>query len=216
MLKKNYDFIMKQIDYAIKVAWLQDISHDYEESSILKEDSLKNALYYHLRRRLDSLLHMENIRIYTEYNESSLKSNNMRADIAIVELDSKSEEYYLGNRVNKVLAIIELKFQPNGSANASYIAQDVQKIKSYKSVKELDNCQYYLGFIHEHSYCERSCWLDGRQTSKWANGCVTELDACRYDGFKENQMAFSVYSYNRLNSELNTDCLEDMVYVSMI
>jgi hypothetical protein len=47
-------------------------------------------------------MNMENIRIYTEYNESALKSYNMRADIAIVELDSKSEEYYLGNRISKV------------------------------------------------------------------------------------------------------------------
>jgi hypothetical protein len=109
-----------------------------------------------------------------------------------------------------------LKFQPYGQANANFIAQDVQKIKSYRTVKELNECQYYLGFIHEHSYINRSYWLDGRQTSKWADGCVTELDACRYDDFMENHMAFFVYSYNRLNSELNTECLEDMVYVNMI
>jgi hypothetical protein len=36
MFKKKYNFIMRQIDYAIKDAWLHDISRDYQESSILK------------------------------------------------------------------------------------------------------------------------------------------------------------------------------------
>lgn len=215
MLKKNKNFIIKQIDYAIKATWLFDISSDYENCYLLKEDCLKNSFYYHLRRRLDNLMKMENIRIYTEYNESTLKKNNMRADIAIVELDMKADEYYLGDAVQNVLAIIELKFQPNGAANANYISQDVQKIKMYKNIKELQGCQFYLGFIHEHNYVDKCYWLDGRQTSNWASGCVTELVACRYDDYHDKKMAFSVASYNEFNLELDTDCIEDMIYVSM-
>lgn len=101
---------MKQIDYAIKMTWLEDISQDYRKGYLLKEDTLKNSLYFHIRRRLENLFDMYNIRMYTEYNETTLKANKMRADIAIVEINHKGEAYYLGDRIEKVLAIIELKY----------------------------------------------------------------------------------------------------------
>lgn len=84
MQNKEYEYVVKQIDYAIKTSWLNDVSKDYSKAKLLKEDTLKNSLYFHIRKRIDDLCEMYNLRIYTEYNETTLKLNNMRADIAIV------------------------------------------------------------------------------------------------------------------------------------
>lgn len=212
MLKKDYEQIMKQIDYAIKMAWCEDISNDYSNSYLLKEDTLKNAFYYHIRKRLDNLFQMMDIRMYTEYNEGYIKKNNMRADIAIVEVDKNSDEYYLGDRINNVLAIIELKY----GTSTDYICSDVEKIKIYKNIKGLENCQYYLGFLNENGYTSRQYWLDKRQSNNWARNCVTELDACRYEYYREGEMAFSVYSYNSYNPSLNMKEVKEMKYVQLI
>lgn len=209
MLKKHYEQIMKQIDYAIKMSWYKDIAEDYCNGYLLKEDTLKNALYFHIRKRLDNLFQMTNIRMYTEYNEGALKKNNMRADIAIVEIDPDSEKYYLGDRVENVLAIIELKY----ASEINYIYTDVEKIKEYKKIKDLENCQFYLGFLNEAIYTERQYWLDKRQTNNWAKNCVTELDACKYENYRNGEMAFSVYSYNSFNPGLNTAEIDEMNYV---
>lgn len=89
--------------------------------------------------------------MYTEYNEGYLKVNKMRADIAIVEIDKNSDKYYLGHRIENVLAIIELKYH----VSPEYMYTDVEKIKKYKEIKELENCQYYLGFLNENVYTQR-------------------------------------------------------------
>ena len=211
MLNNNYEYVMKQVDYAIKMAWLEDVSNDYRESYLIKEDSLKNALYFHVRKRLDNLFQMYNLRMYTEYNETNLKANNMRADIAIVEIEPDSGKYYLGDRVRKVLAIIELKY----GSSVGYMAQDIEKLKRYRAIKELDGCQYYLGILNEATYDKRSFWLNGHQTNNWAKGYVTELDACRYAEYKEGSTAFSVYSYNTFNPQLNTEHIEQMKFVKL-
>lgn len=212
MRMRDHEYIIKQIDYAIKTAWLEDVSKDYSSAKLLKEDTLKNSLYFHIRKRIDTLCDIYNLRIYTEYNESTLKANKMRADIAIVELDLESSAGYLGDKVKKVLAIIELK---HGSS-IGYMSQDIHKLKKYKTIPELEGCQYYLGTLNEEGYAERAFWLDKRQTNNWANECVTELDACRYSNYNDAKMAFSIYSYNKLNSQLDIENIEDMIYVDCL
>lgn len=212
MLKREYEYIIKQIDCAIKRAWRDDISQDYGKNKLLKEDTLKNALYFHIRKRIESLCEMYNLRIYTEYNVSVPRQNNMRADIAIVEMDFDLDVGRLSDRVKKVLAIIELKY----ANSPNYISQDIGKIKTYKTISELEGCQYYMGVVNERRYMERAFWLDKRQTNNWANGCVTELDACRYINYNDGRMAFSVYSYNGLNGELDTENIEDMICVDYL
>ena len=44
--------IMRIIDEAIKSIWVNEIRNDYENRRLLKEDTLKNALYFHLRNRI--------------------------------------------------------------------------------------------------------------------------------------------------------------------
>ncbi|WP_163581428.1 hypothetical protein [Gracilibacillus saliphilus] len=49
MIKNN---VMKEIDLVIKNIWKEDLSIDYDQNYRLKEDSMKNAFYFHLRTRL--------------------------------------------------------------------------------------------------------------------------------------------------------------------
>lgn len=145
--------VIEKIDYAIKYMWLHQIADDYKECSILKEDSLKNSFYHHLRNALDSLCRENGIKIYTEFNEKGLKAKGLRADIAIVSLNSSENDHcYLGDRIGDVLAIIELKFRGDGRPGTSAIYQDVDKTKSYIKNFAFPECQYYLGIIHEYSY----------------------------------------------------------------
>jgi hypothetical protein len=44
--------ILTTIDRAIKEAWIHNVKTDYMNSYLLREDSLKNAFYYHLRTKL--------------------------------------------------------------------------------------------------------------------------------------------------------------------
>lgn len=68
---------------AITAIWEKEIKEDYINGWLLKEDTLKNALYYHLRNRLGALLDENNIRIFTEYRATgtceSKETPNSRA-----------------------------------------------------------------------------------------------------------------------------------------
>ena len=183
--------VLKEIDKAVKEIWLNEIVNDYDNGFLLKEDSLKCCLYYHLRNRLEELLEANNLRIYPEFYFTELK---YRADIAIVEMDPKSEALYLRDRVKDVVAIFELKYDGgNAEGTAAVIKNDVWKIKDYIQKGKL-LCQYYFAVIYE-TECYALNWLDKRNT--WAKGYVTELDAGLLDG----EMWFEVHAYNDMNME---------------
>ena len=188
MISKN---VLKEIDRAVKEIWLNEVVNDYDDGFLFKEDSLKCCLYYHLRNRLEKLLKDNNLRIYPEFYFSELK---YRADIAIVEMDPKSEALYLRDRVKDVVAIFELKYDGgNAEGTAAVIKNDVWKIKDYIQKGKL-LCQYYFAVIYE-TECYALNWLDKRNT--WAKGYVTELDAGLLDG----EMWFEVHAYNDMNME---------------
>ena len=190
MISKN---VLQEIDKAIKGIWLNEIVKDYEECSLLKEDSLKCSLYHHLRNRLGKLLEENHLRIYPEFYFPALK---YRADIAIVELDPDSQAIRLVDRVKAVIAIFELKYD-GGTAKGTteFIKNDVWKIKDYiQSGKLL--CQYYFAVIYETESSTLN-WLDKRSSKHWAKGYVTELNA----GFIGDEMWFEVNSYNGMNEE---------------
>lgn len=183
--------VIKELDRVIKDIWMTEIQNDYNNGYILKEDSLKCNLYYHMRNRLESLLSANNLRIFTEFYFPNLK---YYADIAIVEIDPTLECLHLKEMVVDVAVIIELKFTGGYAVETEKsIKNDVQKVKSYIQNGEL-LCQFYLGIIYE-TECVWLNWLDKRSTNHWANGHVTELNAGYIDGLLE----FEVNSYNRLN-----------------
>ncbi len=192
--------IKKKIDGAIKDVWKNNIKHDYKKDHLLKEDTLKNSFYCHLRKKLgNKYLEDNNIRIYTEFNEHDLKKTKLRADIVIVEI-KKDYDGYLGDAVKSIIAIIELKYQPHyASYNVFY--KDVEKTKNYIRTFKIESL-FYLGFIHEKKHVRNTEWLDGRQTANWANEKVTILSANEWDGDDDAEILdFQVKSYNGLNPE---------------
>lgn len=194
MVKKN---VIREIDKTIKSVWKEEIAADYFEHYLLREDSLKSALYYHLRNKLDALLYENNLRIYTEFWISSLK---YRADMVIVEIADDVDEYdWLADAVTDIVAIIELKFKSEkDDGTAEEIKNDIWKFKDYVQQAGLTKTQFYFGVIYEVD-CAYLQWMDGRSINNWADGRVTELNAGRID----DEMLFEVHSYNGMNKSLN-------------
>ena len=172
--------IIRQIDRAIKEAWLDGVYKDYMEHTLENEDCLCNSLYYHLRKKIDNLIRENNIRIYTEWYFSELK---YRADLIIAEINP-SKDGLIKDKVIDILAIVELKFGVDPSQSTSeYIQRDFHKFKTYIS-KGYD-CLYYFGIIYEVE-CITLNWLDKRSTRNWAKGHLTELNS----GYIEDEMVF--------------------------
>lgn len=110
------------------------------------------------------------IRIFPEF----LLKQGKRADIAIVQLVTAPNRKgkFLGNCVESIIAIIELKYKSADVTDAFH--SDVKKLHEYS--KQYPTCQLYAGFVHEERYNDTNCsWFDGRQTSKWAKGRVAEM-----------------------------------------
>lgn len=189
------------IDKAIKELWVEDIAADYDSHRLLKEDCLKNCIYYHLRRRLgDDFLKENRLQIFTEFNDGPLHGTGKRADVAIVKLMPEGKDGYsshLRNYIEDVVAIIELKHK-NGQSATEEIYKDFQKLKDYIQKDKID-CQYYEGIIHEVQWGEKA-WLDKRSSNNWARGKVTELVASYNEDY---EIEFDVFSYNELNTEMN-------------
>ncbi len=188
--------IIKEIDKAIKEIWKNEIAEDYIEKYLLREDSLKSALYFHMRNRLDDLLYENNMRIFTEYWISSLK---YRADMVIVKVENSDDYAYIADAVTDIVAVIELKYKANGDeATAAEIKQDIWKFKDYVQVGGMTETQFYFGVIYEVD-CDYLQWMDNRSINNWADGRVTELDA----GYIDDKILFEVHSYNGMNKSLN-------------
>lgn len=193
MIKKS---VLKEIDRTIKTIWKKDIQKDYREEYLLREDSLKCAMYYHLRKKLDKLLRENHLRIYPEYYFKELR---YRADLAVVEIDEETEYSWIGEAVKDVVALFELKCTSGGDdATINWIKNDIWKFKDYLNVARLTDCQFYFTAIYENE-CEWLNWLDARSTNNWAKGRVTELNSGRING----EVLFEVHSYNGMNTELN-------------
>lgn len=183
----NIDTI-KTIDNAIKEIWCNNIKSDYENFSLLKEDTLKNSFYFHLRNKLtDRFLEENRLKIYTEYYHDGL-----RADLVIAKLcEEPGFNGHLRNDVKDILAVVEMKYKYD--ANVDPFKKDIVKVKNY--IKNLDykNCLYYLAFIHEvENPSKEYSWVSKRDL-KWANSKVTELNAYFIEG--EESPFFNVISH---------------------
>lgn len=181
--------IKQYIHEHVKEIWKNEIPTDYENYHLLKEDSLKNALYHHLRTRLnDAFLTEHNLRIYTEFSDGPLKKTGKRADLAIVKVEDSEEYAYIGDSVSEVIALFELKYKASYTAIKS-IQEDVEKIKEYIE-KDKINCQYYLVGIREID-AEQNHYINATDT--WAKNRVTELTGS-YES-SSNSVIFSIYEH---------------------
>ena len=159
------------LDDAITAIWEKEIKEDYINGWLLKEDTLKNSLYFHLRNRLGSLLDENNIRIFTEYNEGEFKRSGYRPDMIIARVDMDKDVNRWADAVAGYLAVIELKYKMGFAANEDIYA-DYEKLQDYVNTLGV-GCQLYMATIWE---CEDDAtpWAED---SKWITGRVTELNA---------------------------------------
>ena len=64
--------VLDTIHRRIKYIWEEKIKEDYDDGWLLGEDTLKNALYYHMRKELSVLFTENNLRIFTEFTDGEL------------------------------------------------------------------------------------------------------------------------------------------------
>ena len=165
--------IIKEIDNTIKYIWKYDIKKDYENNNLLMEDTVKNALYFHLRTRLGTLLDELNIKIFTEFNSDKFKGIGYRPDMVIVQIDPDMPNEFLGDCVKEYVCIIELKYKSDTYSAANEIYSDYEKIRHYISEMDLNCHRYYMAAIWECQPDSKK-WLD---ENDWAKGKLTELNA---------------------------------------
>ncbi|WP_077623307.1 hypothetical protein [Sediminibacillus massiliensis] len=181
--------IITIIDAAIKHVWNKDLSRDYDNSFLLKEDSLKSAFYFHLRNRLgEAFLHNHNLRLFTEYF-----IGGQRIDLVIAEIDpEKTGENFLGDCVTKVITTIEMKYK-GSYANEVVFYEDISKVLAFTENWQ-SSSKHYLAFIQEKYFrpAEVVNWLDDKQ-SKAAKDKVTELHA--YWNGESDETVWNVFDY---------------------
>lgn len=174
--------IIRIIDEAIKSVWVDEIKRDYDENWIMNEDGLKTALYFHLRKRLESVLVEHNLRIFTEFKDAEFARSGYRPDMVIARIDMDSEEEYWRDAVTDCLAVIELKFKSKFHDKEAIYA-DYEKLRSYIEMPNLF-CRLYMATIWE---CEDNTTTWERKNAAWAKGRVTELNASFARGTCEPQ-----------------------------
>ena len=181
--------VIDKIDSVIKKVWSKDLPIDYDSSFLLKEDSLKNAFYFHLRTRLgDHFLNKHNLRIFTEYY-----IYGERVDLAIVEIDpAATAESYLGDCVTNVLVAIEMKHK-NGYTSNSIFYQDIEKTFNFINTWGSET-KHYFAFIQEKYFApeEIENWI-GKESASEIKEKVTELYA--YWNVKSNETVWSIVDY---------------------
>lgn len=193
MEQKIKDVLLSEIQRNVKEIWKKDIRNDYMNGRLLKEDTLKNSFYFHLRRRMDDMFKAANVVVFTEFR---LKGLNQIADIAIVKIDSWNpgeSEKNLEDSVIDIIAVFELKYKSYSKQIEEAIYHDRDKIHQYvESYKyKYPNCRYYYVILYEE-LVDPFFWMDAEDRS-WAQGRVTELASGYVD--KESEMIFDIQDF---------------------
>ena len=163
--------IIRLVDEAITSIWTDKIKTDYEDGWLLKEDTLKNALYFHLRSKLGNLFEENDIRIFTEFTDWKFKHSGYRPDMVIARVNTDSDESYWGDAVTNCLAVIELKYK-TGFNSSEEIYADYDKLRYYIETLGVDS-KLYMATIWEYEDDE-TAWAED---AAWTLGKLTELNA---------------------------------------
>ncbi len=187
MSKKIPKKVLNEIHNTIKYIWEYDIPKDYDQKLLLKEDTFKNSLYFHIRTRLSLLLEKYNIMIFTEFNTDNFRSTGYRADLILAQMNFDENEIFWGDCVENYICIFELKFKGGYSTASDEIIKDYEKTKHYIEELELgEYCHYYVATIWE-CYPDSKWWLN--KNEEWAKGKLTELNA---DHNSKGEMVFYI------------------------
>ena len=164
--------IMQIIDKAIKSVWVNEIQSDYNANWIMNEDGMKTALYFHMRKRLESILMENNLRIFTEFKDAEFQGSQYRPDMVIAHVDMNSDADYWRQAVTNCVAVIELKFKSR-FLDKEAIYADYDKLREYIDKLKIEG-KLYMATVWE---CEddQTTWI--RKNAAWAKGKVTELNA---------------------------------------
>lgn len=157
--------IIEKINLTIKRIWKYDISKDYNNGWLLKEDTLKNAFYFHLRRHLGKFFDENNIRVYTEFSDDKFKGTHCRPDMVIAKVNYNEEEL-------DYIAVIEFKYKKGFTASNDIYA-DFKKLRKYANNFHI-GCKLYMATIWEYEDDETS-WEP--EKNKWAKDKLVELNA---------------------------------------
>lgn len=188
----SIEYICSEIRNTVTGLWENEIKEDYLNGHLLREDTLKNSMYYHIRRKLGPLFNRNNIRIFTEYY---MDDAAQKADIVIV----RTEPWYqpkadkdLIDSVTDVLAVFELKYKAFSNDTVNAIKADKEKLKGYikKYSSKYPNCKYYYVIVFEGSDDENNIFWLGSDDYSWAEHKVIELAAGEIDEkmvFKANR-----------------------------
>ena len=169
--------IFETIHRRIKYIWEEKIKEDYTDGWLLKEDTLKNALYHHLRNELSSVFAENDIRIFTEFTDGEFKGTKKRPDMVIATTDTK-----------EIIAVIEIKYKKANIVDPIYA--DYDKLEDY--INRLNvNANLYMATIWEE-FDEPTTWI--RKNASWAKGKVTELNASYIIG-SDYEPQFYVYEH---------------------
>lgn len=161
-----------KIDKTIKSIWKKEISADYENGWLLKEDTLKNVFYFHLRKRLNKFFAENNIRIFTEFSDGIFYDTKCRPDMVIAKVNLDADEDCFCDCITDYFAVIEFKFK-NGYIASNDIYDDYAKLRKYANRFKI-NSRFYMATIWEYEDNE-TYWES--ENNKWAKGKLTELNA---------------------------------------
>lgn len=176
--------LINKIDYTIKYIWENKIKEDYNNGWLLKEDTLKNAFYFHLRSILGDLLDKNDIRVFTEFTDEKFKGTGYRPDMVIAKVNFDSDDSYYENYITDCLAVIEFKYK-QGFNSSNDIYEDYKKLHKYVDNLKI-NCRLYMATIWEYEDDE-TYWEP--KNSQWASGKLTELNA----SYKRNSDEMNFY-----------------------
>lgn len=169
MTTTEKEYVLKQIDDAVRDVWGTDIASDYQHCWIWTEDSLKNAMYHHLRDRLMALMEQYDVRIFTEFTGDVFGENHKRPDMVIAEIEYDDTGAY---SVKECLCVIELKYKVGFHSHYA-VLDDYEKLRYYCEDLKVD-CPMYMATIWEYEDDETT-WI--RKNAAWAKDRVTELNA---------------------------------------
>jgi len=147
----SVESIYKKIHETIIEVWRYDIKSDYNQYFLLREDTLKNALYFHIRNRLgDAFMKDNHLAIFTEYKIDT----NETIDLVVVKLDiEKAKDNKLKDCVKEIIAIVEIKYK-NQTASENIFINDVKKILNYTNKFKFEYTKFFLAFIIEKYFYE--------------------------------------------------------------
>ncbi len=163
--------LLDKIHSTLIAVWETKIKEDYENGWLFREDTLKNAIYFHLRKELETLFDENDIRIYTEFTGGEFAHSRYRPDMVIARVDMEYDGYWC-DAIKDCLAVIEIKFKYGFAPNKDIYA-DYKKLEDY--IRNVNTHGHlYMATIWEY-WDDATSWIEDDDT--WAKGKVTELNA---------------------------------------